>query len=193
MYVLNDWFFHFTFPARGGDLNVPHRSFNIGNYVCDNRTEGEILIWRSCLINQDEFSLFLFVLFTIFYAQKDEKGFIRDLWLRPKLICDTWILQKGELDSWIYEPAWGVICLLKYTWPMIVFSKLIDLMISLKTFIQEERFEVPLSFTWRVNFSNYLTWNEISIRPFPPPPTSHFPSLLTWLIKASTFGNGPQR
>ena len=94
-------------------------------YVCDNRTEGEILIWRSCLINQDEFSLFLFVLFTIFYAQKDEKGFIRDLWLRPKLICDTWILQKGELDSWIYEPAWGVICLLKYTWPMIVFSKLV--------------------------------------------------------------------
>ena len=64
------------------------------------------------------------------------------------------------------------------------------LRISLKTFMQEERFEVPLSFTWRVNFSNNRTWNEISIRPSPP--TSHFPSLLTWLIKASTFGNRPQ-
>ena len=46
-----------------------------------------------------------------------------------------------------------------------------NLMISLKTFMQEERFEVPLSFTWRVNFSNNRTWNEISIRPSLPPPT----------------------
>ena len=44
-----------------------------------------------------------------------------------------------------------------------------NLMISLKTFMQEERFEVPLSFTWRVNFSNNRTWNEIGIRPSPPP------------------------
>ena len=193
MYVLNDWFFHFTFPARGGDLNVPHRSFNIGNYVCDNRTEGEILIWRSCLINQDEFSLFLFVLFTIFYAQKDEKGFIRDLWLRPKLICDTWILQKGELDSWIYEPAWGVICLLKYTWPMIVFSKLVKTSwFPWKLSYKKKDLKFPFHLRDAWIFPIILLEMKSASAPSPPP-TSHFPSLLTWLIKASTFGNGPQR
>ena len=178
MYVLNDWFFHFTFPARGGDLNVPHRSFNIGNYVCDNRTEGEILIWRSCLINQDEFSLFLFVLFTIFYAQKDEKGFIRDLWLRPKLICDTWILQKGELDSWIYEPAWGVICLLKYTWPMIVFSKLVKTSwFPWKLSYKKKDLKFPFIYVTREFFQlSYLKWNQHPPLPPPPPPPTFLPS-----------------
>ena len=179
----------FHIPCKGGDLNVSHRSFNIGNYVCDNRTEGEILIWRSCLINQDKFSLFLFV----FLLSSMLKGWQRVYTRRMiKAKINMWHVNFTErLDSWIYEPAWGVICLLKYTWPMIVFSKLVKTSwFPWKTFIQEERFEVPLSFTWGVNFSNDRTWNEISIRPSPP--TSHFPSLLTWLIKASTFGNRPQ-
>ena len=59
---------------QGGDLNVSHRPFNIGNYVCDNRTEGEILIWRSCLINQDEFSLFLFVFLLSSMLKRTTKG-----------------------------------------------------------------------------------------------------------------------
>lgn len=147
------------------------------------------VVW-SIRMNSRCFRLFFYYLPCL---KKDDKGFIRDVWLRPKLICDTWILQKGELDSWIYEPAWGVICLLKYTWPMIVFSKL----------VKTSWFPRKLSYKKKdLNFPFHLrdAWIfpiivlETKSASVPPlPPTSHSPSLLTWLIKASTFGNGPQR
>ena len=53
------------------------------------------------------------------------KGFTRDAWLRPKLICDAWILQKSDRDSWIYDPVWGVICHLKYKLPVNFFFHLV--------------------------------------------------------------------
>ena len=51
-------------------------------------------------------------------SKEGGKGVIRDALLSPKLTCDVWILQSSERDSWIYKAAWGVICLLRHTWPV---------------------------------------------------------------------------
>ena len=161
----------FHIPCKGGDLNVSHRSFNIGNYVCDNRTEGEILIWRSCLINQDEFSLFLFVFLLSSMLKRMTKGLYETM-IKAKIYM--WHVNFTERRAWFVNVWTSLRCDLP---PKVnvthncLLSTRENLMISLKTFMQEERFEVPLSFTWRVNFSNNRTWNEISIRPSLPPPT----------------------
>lgn len=85
-----------------------------------------------------------------FKLSEGDGGFIRDAWLKPKLICDACNLLKNERD-----PAWSVICLLKCTWPVIFFSFSENLKIYLKSCIQEERFEfLPLIYMTRDFFFN---------------------------------------
>ena len=48
-----------------------------------------------------------------------------EIHLKAKIkICHAWPLQRGERESWLNESAWGVICLLKYTWHLNFFQNL---------------------------------------------------------------------
>ena len=82
------------------------------------------------------------------------KGFTRDAWLRPKLICDAWILQKSDRDSWIYNPVWDVICLLKYKSPVNFFFHLVKSSRFSRNVLHKARdLKFCLSYTWHVNSS----------------------------------------
>ena len=75
--------------------------------------------------------------------------------------CEAWNLKKRERNSWICDPEWGVICLVKYTWPVNFFFHFVKTSRFPRNLVRKRRDLNFSLYAWHVIFSKIRPWNRI--------------------------------